>query len=254
MTKRSIITSMLLLWGIFGFSQTVDVDTLIVRFFSWDMDDSPHAVRPLNFEYEVPYKEYIITDDSVISSIRTALKNEQKGISDSFNVGCKLIFVKNGNVESVVSMNSDYIRYKGKVFLNNSTKEIIDNIFNVHKENRILDKYLPDRNESEYIGGKEELFNLLSSNFPKILNGIELKNDVKFRVRCKASTNGKTLCADIDVYGSCSQDEKNVIRKRLKSFFLHNVRWKRNLDRTKNDIITILYKVSPRKGSQGQVP
>ena len=56
-------------------SNAANKDSLIIRFFSWQME-SPHNITCLNFENEVPYKEYIITSPVVIDSMSDQLQKE----------------------------------------------------------------------------------------------------------------------------------------------------------------------------------
>ena len=58
-------------------SNAANKDSLIIRFFSWQME-SPHNITCLNFENEVPYKEYIITSPVVIDSMSDQLQKLQK--------------------------------------------------------------------------------------------------------------------------------------------------------------------------------
>ena len=43
------------------------VDSLYIRYFSWEDSIQPHIITCTNFEYEMPYTEYCVSDKNAIN-------------------------------------------------------------------------------------------------------------------------------------------------------------------------------------------
>ena len=108
---------LLLLFCLHSNAVAADQDSLIIRFFSWEME-SPHNITCLNFENEVPYREYIITSPVVIDSMSDQLQKLQKCKDNDFLVGCKLYFIKNGKANRVFCMNNNSV-FSNNIFYKN---------------------------------------------------------------------------------------------------------------------------------------
>ena len=127
--KRKLLLYLLLIYSSMNYAKVIDADTLIIRFFSWGVSDAPHLITCINYEAEVPFREYEVSDISAINLLSNELNRLQMTQEQDFSVECKLLCVKNGVVNNVICLNSEYIMINGKVyFCNKSIVNTIDTI------------------------------------------------------------------------------------------------------------------------------
>ena len=74
------------------------VDTLCIRFLSWDTYNLPHIVTCNNFEDELPYTEHRVCSKTAVVKLLESLKELRQTVDTDFSVGCKLFFLSDGNV------------------------------------------------------------------------------------------------------------------------------------------------------------
>lgn len=226
-------------------SKTIDADSLVVRFMSWNMDGSPHSITCLNYEYDVPYKEFTITDRMKIESLGSAIKSASRVKNTEFNVGCKLFFVKDDMVVEEVCMDKDYTLRRGKMYLSSTeVKNIIDGIMETESLNTDKFHYMPDRYGNEYVYGRDSLFRYFDSNMCRIAKTMRLTDDVIIVTHIEAEKSGKTAkIIDMKIYSKgLDENGKTRIEEEIRHILMRKIRWKKNLNRKKSDTISINYK------------
>lgn len=226
-------------------AKTIDADSLIIRFMSWNMEGTPHTITCSGFEYDVPFKEFTITDKLKIESLSIAINSSPRINDAQFSVGCKLLFVKNDKVVEVVCMDGKHSLQNGKMYLSSTEAiKIIDGIIESMPENSNIFYYKPGRYGDEYIYGRESLYQCLNFYMDKL----KLKNQVIITTHIKAKKNGKTTkIMDMNVYSKdMTYEDKSRIGKEMKRVLMNKIKWKKDPNRMENDFITINYKYIPQ--------
>lgn len=229
-----------------NYAKVIDADTLIIRFFSWGVSDAPHLITCINYEAEVPFREYEVSDISAINLLSNELNCLQMTQEQDFSVECKLLCVKKGVVNNVICLNSEYIMIDGKVyFCNKSIVNTIDTIMSKISPSIEKFSYTPERLGEEYYKGKGELYNILSSQYNKIKKEYDIKGVTTLEIFCKADKKGKTKVANVRVFNNnIRTEDKLKMEKEINKWFLHKIRWKKDDTRMNADWIKIYYKSS----------
>ena len=140
------------------------VDTLYIRFFSWEDYKQPHIITCNNFEYELPYTEYCITDQIAINKLLDTMKKLPKITDTDFCVGCKLFFVRDTQVVKTACMNSKYILINGQTY--SCTEDLVSTTNDMICSDALVatqKKYLCGKNGDEFIRGREVLISKLKT-------------------------------------------------------------------------------------------
>ena len=233
---------LLLLFCLHSNVVAADQDSLIIRFFSWEME-SPHNITCLNFENKVPFREYIITSPVVIDSMSDQLQKLQKCKDKDFQVGCKLYFIKCGKVNRVFCMNSNSV-FSNNIFYKNN-KDVIKKI------NRLIAIYPKAENDcnfspkqfgDEFAQGRDSLFRVLQTSMAETIKNLNYNDTLIVSIYCKAYKNGKTKSAVINPANkkSLSDIEKKIIMK-LRDVLMTKITWRKNSEHMDSDDIIFPY-------------
>ena len=227
--------------------QKKNVDTLYIRFFSWEEYNQPHIITCTNFEYELPYTEYCISDQIKINRFLNNIDELQETSDTDFSVGCKIFFMRDGKVVKTACLNSHYVLINGKTYF--CTKDLIDHINSMMYDGALVDtqkKYIYGKYGDEYIHGREALLSKFETYLAKkIPDPIKKSGDIRIVVYCKSDKMGKTTRVDPRVYrvnNKLSDGEKKYIEGLITKFFTRKVKWKPDYTRMKSDWIKIMYK------------
>ena len=225
-------------------SNAVNKDSLIIRFFSWQME-SPHNITCLNFENEVPFREYIITSPVVINSISDQLQKLQKCKDKDFQVGCKLYFIKSGKVNRVFCMNNNSV-FSNNIFYKNN-KDVIKNInqlIAIYPKAENDCNYSPKEFGDEFAQGRDSLFRILHTSMAETIKNLNYNDTLIVTIYCKAYKSGKTKSIVINPANkkSLSNIEKRIIMK-LRDILMTKITWSKNLERMDNDVIIFPYAI-----------
>ena len=225
-------------------ARVIDADTLIIRFFTWEVVDVPHLITCINYETEVPYKEYAVTETSAINTINEKFKDLHSTQEQDFCVACKLLCIKNGAISNIICLNKDYIMIDGKVFsCDRSIVNIIDTLTNKTPPSEKKISYKPEKFGAEYCKGKEELNKLLSSYYNKIKKTYQIKGITKFEILCKASKKGYTKTVQVKLYNkNINSTDRQKIENYITEWFKRKIKWKKNNTRMNADWINIYFK------------
>lgn len=71
--KRFFLVHIFLIFSLANYAGIIDADALIIRFFTWNIDDVPHLITCNNYESEIPFQEYKITDTSAIELLNNEI-------------------------------------------------------------------------------------------------------------------------------------------------------------------------------------
>jgi len=222
-----------------------EVDTLYIRFFSWEDYKQPHIITCNNFEYELPYTEYCITDQSAINKLLDTMKRLSKKSDTDFCVGCKMFFVHDNKVVKTACLNSKYILIDGQTY--SCTEDLVSTTNDMMRNGVLIDtqkKYLCGKNGDEFIRGREVLLSKLKTylnrNIPKEIKKL---GDIRIVIHCQSDKKGKTTRVEPHVYNNkLSEFQKKNIECLIAKFFLSKVKWKPDETRMKSDWIDIMYK------------
>ena len=231
------------------------VDTLCIRFLSWDTYNLPHIVTCNNFEDELPYTEHRVCSKTAVVKLLESLKNLHQTVDSDFSVGCKLFFLCDGNVVKKVCLNSKYVLMDGRTFI--CTQELMNTINDIMHKGVIMnrqDRFLPNKYGDEYIHGRETLFSELEAYYAKhVPESIRKNGDTRIVVYCKSNKKGKTTKIErVRIYNTnLSDSQTKDIERLIYRFFMRKVRWKPDETRMQSDWITIYYKI---EGDQGIIP
>lgn len=228
-----------------------NVDTVLIRFFSWEDYKQPHIVSCNSFENELPYTEYYTYNKSAIGKLYEGLKDLRKTSDITFNVGCKLLFLNNGKIVKKVCLNSKYVITDGYTFF--CSQKLMDTIDSIKHNSVIVDRqrrFLPDQYGNEYIYGRDSLFSKFKTNYKKNIPASIRKNgDTRIVVYCQSDKKGKTSKIErISIYNTnLLEDQKKIIEKMIYNFFMRKVKWKTDETRMQSDWIVINYKIEEEK-------
>ena len=227
-----------------------NIDSLVIRFYSWDESKQPHVITCSNFEYERPYVDYSVADQTTITDFLNQLNNLQETKDTDFCVGCKIFFLQDGIVKSTACLNSKLILINGKTLF--CDKNLIRTIDGMMNKGTLIDtqkNYLCGKYGDEYVDGREALFLklelYLNKNLPEV---IKKKGAIRIKVYCKSDQKGNTIMVQPHVYNDSLSDEQNKFVDRLLiRFFKNEIKWKPNDTLMKSDMIEILYKYIVKK-------
>ena len=232
-----------------------EVDSLYIRYFSWENYMQPHIITCNNFEDELPYTEYCVSDRSEIDRLLGSMKELPKTSDTDFCVGCKLLFLHKGMVVKKACLNSKYVMTGGQSYL--CTQELMNTINDIMHKGVIMnrqDRFLPNKYGDEYIHGRETLFSELEAYYAKhVPESIRKNGDTRIVVYCKSNKKGKTTKIEsVRIYNTnLSDSQTKDIEQLIYRFFMRKVRWKPDETRMESDWITIYYKI---EGDQGIIP
>lgn len=221
------------------------VDSLYVRFFSWEEYKQPHIITCTNFEHELPYTEFCISDQTMINKFLAATKELSITSDTDFCVGCKIFFMHDSQVIKKACLNSQHMLIDGKTYL--CTKDLINIVDSMMHNGVLVDTqkmFLSDRYGDEYIHGREALLAKLETYLAKKLpETIKRCGDSRIVVHCKSDKKGKTTKVEPQIYNDRLSDvQKKYIISLVTKFFIRKVRWKSDDTRMSSDWITIMCK------------
>ena len=227
------------------------VDSLYIRYFSWEDSIQPHIITCTNFEYEMPYTEYCVSDKNAINRLLNCMNDLQKYSDVDFNVGCKLFFLHRNKLVKTACLNTKYILTCGNTYY--CTKELLNCIDSMMYHGAMVDikeRYISRKYGDEYNLGREFLFSKLETYLAKAIpDTIRNWEDTRIVVNCKSNRKGKTTRTKIQIYNKeLSSSQKIVLEHLIYKFFTHKVKWIPDETRMKSDWITIMYKIKGIKG------
>lgn len=223
-----------------------DMDSLYIRYFSWEESKQPHIITCTNFEYELPYTEFCISDQSEICRLLDSMNELQKVSDIDFSVGCKVFFLNRNKVVKTMCLNSKYILINGNTYY--CTKELVNCIDRMMSHGAMVDTqkmYISGKYGDEYHLGREALFSklekYLARAIPKIIKNCK---DTRIVVHCKPNKKGKTTQIEIQIYNKeLSNDQKKALEQQIYKFFMRKAKWMPDETRMRSDWITIMYKI-----------
>lgn len=231
------------------------VDSLYIRYFSWEDSKQPHIITCSSFEYELPYTEFCVTDQNAICGLLTNMSGLQKTPDVDFSVGCKVFFLHRNKVVKTACLSSKYILTNGNTYY--CTRDLINCIDSMMCHGAIVDmkkRYISGKYGDEYYLGREALFSKLETYLvratPEIITNSE---DTRIVVHCKSNKKGKTTRTEIHVYNKeLSSSQKILLERLIYKFFMHKVKWMPDEMRMDSDWITIMYKIKGKEYAKGQ--
>lgn len=240
LTILSLITSSVCM------AHSTEADSLVIRFFKWNIEDGPHFGTCISFEREYPYNEYVISDTSAINLLEEKLGKLHQVADSAFHVSCKLIYVKNGTASKVIGLNEDCLLMNGTNYqCDNTITGMIDSLMqHVGPSSRGF-RYRPEMGGEEYIYGQEQLKTEIRMFYNKINREKQIEGKSILRAFCKADRMGNTTLADVKFYNdSVSEDDKKAIVNMFNKWFFCKVKWKNNDTRMKTDWIEVYCRLS----------
>lgn len=223
-----------------------DVDSLYIRYFSWEDTKQPHIITCTNFEYELPYTEFCISDQNAICQLLNSMTELQKTTDVDFCVGCKIFFLHRNKVVKTACLNSEYILINGNTYY--CTKNLMNCIDSMMCHGAIVDLkgiYKSGKYGDEYHLGSEALYSKFESYLAKTVpDTIKNSEDTHIVVHCQSNKKGKTIRIEIRVYNKeFTSSQKIVLEQLIYNFFMRKVKWMPDETRMKSDWITIRYKM-----------
>ena len=241
---RKHILFILLFHCLYAYSLCNNIDSIVIRYVSWEQYARPHTTSCVNFEYDVPYKEYTIKDRKDINELVNCLKNLKPTENRDFSVGCKLLFIKGNAVVKIVALNSDYLLLKGKTDQSPlGAIRFINDVISRTNRNEVEYSYRPDRLGNEFSKGRIELYNKLYKHLKKQKNGIKITGDTRLVAYCKVNKAGHTRkVLQLNIYNEeLTGMDKAFIEENLYVFF-NRIKWKKNNTRMECDMVVINFK------------
>ncbi|MCF0208375.1 MAG: hypothetical protein HUK07_02905 [Bacteroidaceae bacterium] len=240
--KRHLLIFCIISFVFISSAKACDADSVLIRFVDWDIEH-PNTASYCNFEREVPYKEFLLPVSRPLTGLMSKIAQLEEVPDVDFQVACKLLCIKQGQVLHKICMNKQYVLIDGVCKRN--TADVV-NIVNIVMDSGI-EKSNTNRFLSDYFGNEyTEGWGSLSHKLDTLLHdSLLVKQTVRMSAHLKADKNGNTTATSIQVYSEAlSHKEIAAIREKLHSFFLHSVKWKKEPMRMKKDWIYIVYKYS----------
>ena len=223
----------------------INADTLFIRFSSWNICNQPHLITCLNFEDEIAYTEYCITDEKKIANLYKKIRGGKITNNTDFSVCCKLLFIQKGKLKKKACLNSQYMLMNG--ITRYCTQEIRSYIDNLMQKGIIIKgnkRFLPEKYGREYVAGRDSLFSRLKKYFDKKMKSYKKNGDIRISVHCKSDRHGRTKMISTQVFNQhLSETEKTSIKKLVEKFFLRKIKWKVEDTTMQSDLIIINYKI-----------
>jgi len=234
MKKLLIIYFLFAFWG----TNHARTDSLMIRYCDWNRE-TIHISTCSNFEWMNGYeKEYVVYLPYHVDSLKAMLTNLQVKEDEYFPVRCKLYFFNSDTIKQKVCMNRTSIAMNGKTYANNDSIIKYINDLMLKYSPCDTERFFPDNIGADYIEGNDSLYNLLLERVNEIACAMDYKRTIILRIKCWSNKSGKTTDAEVSIVKpqKYAKNEKKIARQ-LKDYIKKNIYWKKDIDRSKYDII-----------------
>ena len=219
--------------------QSARVDSLLIRFNDWDTQ-TIHVSTCSNFESLRGYnKEIMVSETIYVDSLKYLLSDLVETDDEYFPVSCKIYIFDTDTVRKKICMNKKYVIQNGKMYVNNDS--IVSFVNNLIAQHSLSDskRFIPDIMGANYIGGIQNLYNLLYEKIGEFSVSADYKGNMIMNIRCKADKNGKTTDVKISIVNpkKPSNKECSIVRK-LAKYIKDNIFWEEDTERGPFDWIS----------------
>ncbi|WP_155808720.1 hypothetical protein [Xylanibacter brevis] len=216
---------------------TFKIDSIVVKHAPWHLE-TPANVTCRDFENEISYEEYHISDSAVISDIVKEFYSLKESHAKTLDVRCKLYLYSQGVVLMSACMDPYHILYDGVLYnLPPSLKNKIDRMHKNSTPKISMKKDLSSERGFPFPNGRDSLFSYLSSE----LNGITrmIEKTVSLTVNCQIDSHGNTIKVVVrnNDHNNCDNVKKLVTK--LKEIFVNDIKWIPDKERFPFEVVNI---------------
>lgn len=213
-------------------------DSLLIRYSDWDIETTNISTCS-NFERVNGYdKEFLISQPLYIDSLKNLLTHVQVTEDDYFCVRCKLYIFEGDTVKQRICMNKTHIAFNGKTYANNdSIRTYLSYLMQIQTPTS-FERFWPEIMGADYIGGKDALYQLLTSKTDEITRQMNYTKTIIMNIACKADKSGNTIDAEVKIVKPQIQTEtEKTIASKIREYLITSIYWQEDLDRTPYDTI-----------------
>jgi len=216
----------------------IKIDSIVVKQAPWHIM-TPADVTCSNYENEISYKEYHISDSNVISDIVRELSCLKESHAKSLNVRCKIYFYSHGEAYMSACMDSYHILYDGFLYyLSPSLKNKIDCMIKNGTPRKPMNKDVYAKTDFPFPNGRDSLYSYLLSESDELIKRIE--KTVALTVNCQIDNHGNTIKVIIRNRDHTIPDNdiKELVKK-MTEIFMNDIKWIPNKERYPYETVTI---------------
>lgn len=214
------------------------IDSIVIKQAPWHIM-TPSDVTCSNFENDIYYNEYHISDSSVITDIVREINSLKPSNGKSLNVRCKLYFYSHGQVFSSACLDPHHVLYDGALYyLSPSFKNKIDNVIKNNTPKKPINKEVFAKRDIPFPNGRDSLYTYLMSVSEEFIKKIE--KPIALTVNCQIDNQGNTIKVVIRNRENTTPDEnvKDLFIK-LTKVFMNDIKWIPDKERFPYDFVSI---------------
>ena len=216
----------------------IKVDSVVIKKAPWHIL-TPTDVTCINFDDDISYKEYHISDSIVISDIVRELSCLKESQGKSLDVRCKIYFYSHGKAYMSACIGPSRVLYDGALyFMSPSLKKKIDSLIKNSTSRKPLNKGVHAKREFPFPNGRDSLYSYLQTRSDEFIKKIE--KTVALTVHCQIDSHGNTIKVTIRNRDRTTpgDDMKELVTK-LTEVFMNDIKWIPNKERFPYEVVSI---------------
>lgn len=243
--NRNVVTILLLyliaLSDVYGVENN-KIDSIVIKLAPWHIT-TPSDVTCFNFENDISYKEFHISDSIIISKIVRELRCLKKSRGKTMDVRCKIYFYSQGKTYISTCIDLYHVLYDGVLYqMSPSLKKTIDSVTRKYTAMEPVRTIIPTKKGIPFPHGRDSLYTYLFSKLEDVINTIE--NPIALIVNCQIDSQGNTMKVIItDRHNTKLNDDSMELISALRVIFMKDIKWIPNKERFPFDCVTIPVKI-----------
>ena len=216
----------------------IKIDSVVIKKAPWHIL-TPADVTCINFEDDISYKEYRISDSIVISDIVRELSCLKESQGNLLDVRCKIYFYSHGKAYMSACIGPSRVLYDGALYLlSPSLKNKIDSLIKNSTSRKPMNKGGYAKREIPFPNGLDSLCSYLQTKSDELIKKIE--KTVALTVKCQIDNHGNTIKVTIRNRDRTTpgDDMKELVTK-LTEVFMNDIKWIPNKERFPYEVVSI---------------
>lgn len=215
-----------------------DIDSVVILQAPWHII-TPADISCSNFEYDMSYKEYHISDSTTIFDIVRELSCLKAAKVKSLDVRCKINFYSYGKVCVSACMDSRHVLYDGTLYeKSQSFIGLIDWVEKINKPKEPASRCRHSKRDIPFPNGRDSLYSYLSMKLEGVLNAIT--EPMIMIVDCQIDKSGNTMNVIIRNEKNMKLSDNSIkIISKIRALFMKEIKWIPDKERFPFDVVTI---------------
>lgn len=217
---------------------TNKIDSIVIKQAPWHIE-TPVAVTCHNFENDVSFMEYHVTDSTIISALIRELSCLKKSNTKSLDVRCKIYFYSSGDICKSACIDPADVLYDSELYkLSPTLKNTIDSITNISKRGKLITTTKMDNRDIPFPNGSDSLYQCLLSQSEELYEYID--KPIVLVVICQIDSQGNTMNTKIkDKDNNPINNKTKELFDKISDIFVNKIKWIPNKERYPYETVMI---------------